>query len=125
MMRAEVKFILPNDFATLGENWEAWEPPDRTDVYQWFSIDIGPIGDDAADSFQVAVATPVGVKTKRKRANGRFRGIVVDEWCGAAVRNAIVDYVAAIHADSWEAIVEQLQADFHWEYSRRSVYEYG
>lgn len=121
MVQAELKDIIADDL----ENWETWKPADPTDVYVWYSAYIGPVGEESSNIFQVAVATPKGLKSRKRRSNGRFRGIVIKEWSNEAAIRAIEDYVSAIRGSCWEAVAEQLEKDFRWEYSREPPGTYG
>ncbi len=117
MLRAEVRDIVANDL----DKWELWIPSDPLQVYQWFTISVGVVGQYGADNFQLAAATREG----RPRKSKHFSGIIVDEWNCDSVSNAIVEYVSSICGDTWEDIVRRLEEVCYWEYSRRSLSEYG
>jgi hypothetical protein len=114
-MRAQIKYISPNDYP----DWEAFassERPEPWDDYGWFSLDIG---DDESsgggtETFQVLVATPAAVR--RAKANrGGFRGIIVDVFEPEAVEKALREHVSAITGRSWEEICDKLRRIMLWE----------
>ncbi len=110
-MRAEVKAIHANDIAT----WPVWEAVHPSNELQWFTVQIGPVGTSSADLFQVVVATPQGLKERRR--DTPFVGIVVSTFVPAVIEQAICDTVAKVEADAWQDIVAQLQLTMRWEYT--------
>jgi hypothetical protein len=109
-MQGDVRGIEANDIP----DWPHWSPPDALRELQWFTITIGPPGDPGADLFQVAVATPLGMK--ERRIKGKFVGLVVDRFEPSMVEKAIREFVANSQALTWQGIVEILRAKMRWEY---------
>jgi len=109
-MQAEVRAIEANDLP----GWPRWSPAGPADEFQWFTVTIGPPGESGADTFQVPVATPIGLRERRRK--GQFVGLVVDRFEPEAVERAIREFVAGCRAPSWEGVVELLRARMHWEY---------
>jgi hypothetical protein len=68
-----------------------------------------------ADLFQVAVATPAGLRERREK--GRFVGLVVGEFNPQLVEEAIQGFVAGCEAPNWEGVVERLRERMRWEYA--------
>lgn len=109
-MQADVRTIEADDIA----EWPEWLPVDAACEYRWFTVTIGPSGDPGADLFQVAVATPLGLKDRRTK--GKFVGLVVDRFEPSIVESAIRDFVAQSQALTWQGIVELLRVKMRWEY---------
>jgi hypothetical protein len=87
-MQVEVRGIEANDIA----DWPHWSPAGASCELQWFTVTIGPPGEPGADLFQVAVATPLGLKDRRTK--GKFVGLVVDRFDPPLVEQAIREFVA-------------------------------
>ncbi len=109
-MQAEVRRIEANDI----RDWPDWSPAGPSDELQRFTVSIGPLGDPGADLFQVAVATPLGLR--QRRVKGKFVGLVVDRFEPQLVEQAIREFVASSKALTWQGIVDMLRVRMHWEY---------
>ena len=109
-MRPEVHGIEANDIP----GWPRWQSPTPQDELQWFTVSVGCEGSEGADDFQVAVATPLGVNSRRDR--DPFVGLVVVRFEPPAVERAIREYVAGSEAATWEGVVERLRTRMSWEY---------
>lgn len=109
-MQAEVRGIEANDLP----DWPRWSPSGPADEFQWFTVAVGPPGEPGADMFQVPVATPLGLRERRRK--GKFVGLVVDRLEPEAVERAISDFVAGSRAPTWQGVVEQLRSRMVWEY---------
>ncbi len=109
-MEGELRAIEANDIP----NWPNWSPADASNELQWFTLTIGPPGDVGADLFQVAVATRMGVRQRRKK--GKFIGLVVDRFEPKLVEAAIGDFVASCKAPTWAGVVDLLRMRMRWEY---------
>lgn len=112
-MRAELKWIEPNDFPA----WEAYISADPLDDFGWFSAGIGPEGEHAADIFQVLVSTPAAVARAQGTAS-RFRGLIVERFEPDAVQATLRHYVTT-RADtgSWTELARELASVMDWEYA--------
>ena len=109
-MYAEIRNIEANDIPS----WPDWSPPDPLCELQWFTVSIGPHGDPGCDYFQVAVATPFGLKERRQK--GKFAGLMVERFEPKLVEAAIFDFVDQARAPTWQGIVELLRKRMLWEY---------
>ncbi len=109
-MQAEVRGIEANDIA----NWPNWSPADVSCELQWFTVTIGPPGEHGADLFQIAVATPLGLKGRWTK--GKFVGLVVDRFDPPLVEQAIREFVAHNQALTWKGVIDLLRAKMRWEY---------
>jgi hypothetical protein len=111
-MLAEVRAIIPNDIPL--RDWPSWTPADPSEEFRWFTVDIGPAGDPGADSFQVAVASPRGLR--RSGAVGKDRALVVRQFVPEEVERAIREFVSVCEAYTWADIVNLLRTRMDWEY---------
>jgi hypothetical protein len=99
---------------------EAWVP-DHPEVRYWLTMAIGLPGSDAADLFQVCVATLDGLKSERGRSE-RTRGrghpqpIVLRSYSWAAVLHAVDERLESCRGRDWLEIQENLRTQFWWEY---------
>jgi len=109
-MEADLRAIEANDIT----DWPNWSASDPLNELQWFTLTIGPPGDPGSDLFQVAVATPIGVRDRRDRS--KFVGLVVDRFEPEIVEAAIRDFVASCNALTWSGIVDLLRKQTRWEY---------
>jgi len=114
-MRATLREISPND--TL--DWEKTEGP--WDAFGWFSLSIGPEGNEGSEYFQVLVATPAAV-SRAKGPTGRFRGVIVDSFEPDVIAKTLHDYVSSIEGHTWHDLVEKLMENMLWEYEGMPAY---
>ncbi len=110
LMRPVVLGIEANDIP----EWPRWSASGPAEEHQWFTVSIGCPGTQGADLFQVAVATPAGLRERRKK--GRFTGLVVDRFESQLVETAIQAFVASCETSNWEGVVERLRQRMRWEY---------
>ncbi len=113
-MKAQLRFIESND--TL--DWQAFaarESPDPWDDWGWFTVGIGPDGEEGTDLFQVVICTPTA-KHKTLDGNDVFRGLIVDSFDPESIRNVIHEFVSSVTGANWLDCVRQLQMALRWEY---------
>ena len=75
---------------------------------------VGLVGSPGADNFQVAVATPLGLRERRRK--DKFIGLVVERFEPEQVESAIRGFVTGCQAPTWAGVVELLRASMLWEY---------
>jgi|SRR5215212_1574834 len=109
-MRAEVHAIEANDISA----WPEWRPSSPADELQWFTVSLGPVGHHGSDLFQIVVATPAGLRERKKKE--KFVGLIVDRFEPSLVEQAIQNFVADCEANTWEETVNNLRSRMHWEY---------
>jgi hypothetical protein len=109
-MRAEIRSIEANDIP----EWPHWSSSDPTNELRYFTISIGSPAESGADLFQVAVATPTGIRERQIKQ--KYVGLVVDRFESIVVEQAIRDFVESCDAHTWESIVNNLRTRMHWEY---------
>jgi hypothetical protein len=95
--------------------------PDGEDVCFWLELSIGLPGSEAADIFQVCVATPTGLKTTlgraiKPRGAAKARPIVLPQYSWPALLDAIHDRLESSVGTDWLEIQEKLRRQFDWEY---------
>src|SRR4051812_39042021 len=73
VMKAMIKGISCTDVPSLA----GWQPADPRDVYVPITLYIGTPEDDAADLFQVVVATPAAIQGRPQRR--RSKSLVIQE----------------------------------------------
>ena len=95
--------------------------PDGDDVCLWLELSIGLPDQEAADIFQVCVATPSGLKSTfgrsiTPRGSAKARPIVLQSYSWAALQKEIRDRLDACAGDDWLEVQENLRRQFDWEY---------
>jgi hypothetical protein len=113
-MRIELKHIHSPDVDV--DEWQ----PESNSVWFLLELDIGPVGKEGADIFQVMVGTPEGL---RKLATADARGvlsnraaIILHEFSWTALRGAIAAILRECDSSDWKESVLRLQRFFEWEY---------
>src|SRR5438067_13882698 len=100
MMRAELRHISPNDYAS----WEAFAAAEHSepwDEFGWFVLDIGLPGQVGTTSFQVLVTTRAAVAHAQGNDRNR-RFLVVESFEPAALEAALREHVASDAAHTWD-----------------------
>jgi hypothetical protein len=95
--------------------------PDGEDVCFWVQLSIGLRDSEAADVFQVCVATPTGLKSElgrtiKPRGAAKARPIVLQQYSWRALLDAIGDRLESSAGTDWLEIQENLRRQFDWEY---------
>ena len=102
------------------EDLPSWSPDDE-DVCFWLELSVGLPGSEAADIFQVCVATPAGLKSAlgrrvKPRGSAQARPIVLNSYSWSAALAAIQERLASCEGVDWLEIQEKLRHEFDWEY---------
>lgn len=106
-------------YETFEINPWCWEP-DNNEVYYWLPMHIGFTGEDAADIYSIAVATPEGLmKIKNEQTNRLdrlYKMILLDTYSWEAVTKIIEKKLAEITDSGPMYISDELRRIFNWEY---------
>jgi hypothetical protein len=98
---------------------EKWLPA-SSEVCYWLTLSIGTSDSEAADNFQVCVATPDGLKSARGRMikpkGAAPPPIVLQDYSWDGVLREIDRRLAACAGTDWLAMQEKLRLLFMWEY---------
>jgi hypothetical protein len=99
---------------------EAWVPDDAEVVY-WLTLAIGPPESEAADNFQVCVATLAGLKSAagrvaKPRGPSSPEAIVLQRYSWTGVMAAVRARLEECEARDWLEVQEKLRSRFYWEY---------
>jgi hypothetical protein len=101
------------------DDLEQWQPASSYVCY-WLTLSVGTADADAADNFQVFVATPDGLKStlgRRMKPEGAAPPpIVVQDYSWAEVLREIERRLVACGGSDWLAMQEKLRLLFRWEY---------
>jgi hypothetical protein len=114
-MRAELKFILPNEVTISWDEYAKKAVADPYDAWSWLSLNIGPEGEKASDIFQVLVSTPRAVQRAAGRGK-RFRGLIVPIFDAATIESKLTEIIQNTSGESWIEIAEKLSKVMQWEY---------
>jgi hypothetical protein len=95
--------------------------PDGEEVCFWLQLSIGLADSDAADGFQVCVATPAGLKSSlgrriKPRGAASAQPIVLQKYSWPAVEAAIHERLETCAGQDWLEIQEKLRRQLDWEY---------
>ena len=99
-MKPEIKRLRSNDTS----DWTAWQPRDPLHVCHWLSLDIGPVGEEGAETFQ---ATRRTVADRPNKASA-FRGFVVDSFDKRKVKELLREYIVSNAGQTWDEVSQQL-----------------
>lgn len=98
---------------------ERWLPA-SSEVCYWLTLSIGTADTEAADDFQVCVATPEGLKSsvgrRIKPKGAKPPPIVLQEYSWDGVLREIERRLAACAGTDWAEMQEKLRLLFNWEY---------
>jgi hypothetical protein len=112
-MRADLKWIIPND------HWDWWngrpsaDAPNRVEGFGWFQVGVGDTDSEGDEDFSVLVATPASVSVAQ--GDRKFHGIIVPVFEPRAIEQAMCEFVASITGSSWESIREQLKSRMRFD----------
>jgi hypothetical protein len=103
--------------ADIDEIW-SWQPARPEEVFFVLHLDIGEVGDERSDSFQVVIATPEGIQAKILQVGGIIDRnlIVLKEYSWDMLIQHLDLILAHCKADSWTDTVIKLQKYLRWEY---------
>lgn len=113
MTRLEIRSLHSPDVEV-----DAWEPADDREVHFLLELEIGEVGDERADLFQVVVASPEGLRA-RKAHGGVLSDratLVLSRFSWTTVHGALARIIKSCEADDWAEAVQRLQRYFAWEY---------
>jgi hypothetical protein len=119
-MRAEVKRWWSSD---LPDGKSLPEDPD--DCCVGMQVDIGPVGQDGADTFSFEVCTPSALARRSEGERRPFwaRGtLIVDTFSWEAVEMALNQYVRSVSGEDWSALATKLNRLMHWEFEDYQPY---
>jgi hypothetical protein len=114
-MRAELKFILPNDVTISWDEYVKKPIADPYDAFSWFSVNIGPEGEKASHIFEVLVSTPKAIQRAAGRGK-RFRGVIVPIFEAATIESKLTEIIQNTSGENWIEIARKLSKAMQWEY---------
>lgn len=113
-MRAEVKrwmcLDLPDAMAL---------PEDPGSCCVSMQADIGPVGEEGADTFSFEVCTPGGLAARLDQDARPFWGrgtLVIGAFSWEAVDAALNQLVRSLSGDDWPALAAKLNSFMYWEF---------
>jgi hypothetical protein len=122
-MRAEVKRLWSIDLELLDARSLPSNPEECCVVMQ---ADIGPVGEEGADTFNFEVCTPSGLAA-RLDADGRpywGRGtLVLRSFSWEAVEAALNQYVRSVSGEDWAEVASKLSRFMLWEFEDYQPYK--
>jgi Immunity protein 8 len=121
MMRAEVKRWMSLDLPD-GKSL----PEDPTHCCLGMQADIGPVGEDSADTFSFEVCTPSGLASRLDRDARPYWGrgmLVVGAFSWDAVEAALDQFVRSVSGDDWAEVAEKLNRFMQWEFEDYQAHE--
>ncbi len=115
-MRAELRAIYPHNYSLDWATFVAADHSESWNGHGWFTLDIGPEGEQGTNTFQAYVATPTA--SHKAIGNGELSlgGFVVESFDPDSIRQVLKSYVASIEGADWTTIVDQLRRRLLWEY---------
>ena len=107
------------------DNVWIWTPEESKEVCFLLEINIGFEGSTGTDLYQVMVATPEGLKEKKKSDNiipGRHY-IIILEYDWETIESYITKLVESCSSETEEETNNKLCRFFHWEYEDHEYVE--
>ncbi len=112
----EIKFIHCSD---VNEPLEAWTPACHEEIYLPLQLDIGVVGEEAADIYDCLIATPEALLVRRDTSNfvvSDRATLIVKEFDWPKIYNALESIVRKCNASTQIEGQWKLQRFFCWEY---------
>ena len=95
----------------------SWEPESLEEVRFLLEMEVGEVGKEGKDLFQVLIATPEGLRSAAVDPVIAERAtILVSEYSWVQVRRTIEQILKRCEGPTWVESVLRLQRYFRWEY---------
>ena len=97
----------------------SWEPTTNADIFFLVEMEIGQVGVDGADLFQIVIATPEALRARARMGTNTIRErstLVVSNYDWLNIQQAIAAIVRKCESETWVASTLRLQRYFKWEY---------
>lgn len=111
--------ILDYDSADIDEVWN-WVPESAQDVFFHLEIEVGEVGKEGGNLFQMEVATLEGLKNiQLKYPEKKFasRGLIIlDKYSWESLLNYLKTELRQCSRKSWQESIQCLSKKFLWEY---------
>ncbi len=114
-MKLEIKDFYSPDIESI---WQ-WEPTDLSEVCFLLEMNIGEVGADSSDVFQVLIATPEGLRVVDPNDDFVLSDracLIVREYSWKNILKKINQIVKVCSANDWVESTIRLQRYFQWEY---------
>ncbi len=111
-MNLELKDYYSPD---VDEIW-SWEPKKSNDVSFLLELSIGEVNSEAADLFQVIIATPKKMEKQHGIILADRATIIVSEFDWNKIIERINEIIMQCESSSWVESTNKLQRYFIWEY---------
>jgi hypothetical protein len=101
-------------------------PGDPSDCCVSMQADIGPVGEDSADTFSFEVCTPSGLASRLDGEGRPYWGrgtLIVHAFSWEAVDAALNQFVRSVSGEDWAAVAEKLNRFMYWEFEDYQPYE--
>lgn len=99
--------------------------PEGDEICLWLELSIGLPDGDAADTFQVCLASRTGLKSIRERSGKPpgaepARPIVLREYSWGALQGAIRNRLESCAGADWPEVQQKLRRQFDWDESHKA-----
>ncbi|WP_409290599.1 Imm8 family immunity protein [Peribacillus sp. SCS-37] len=113
----EIKDVYSSD---INEVWK-WVPRDPEEIYYLLEFNVGYVNDKASDIFYVFVATPEGLRKRKKTSSDWVtnKHLIVRDYSFDLVEAKINEILFKCTGPDWEKSVQNLLKYFDWEYDGR------
>jgi len=119
-MRAEVKRFWSLDLPDAKSI-----PPDPENCRVLMQADVGPVGEEGADTFNFEVCTPSGLANRFDSDGRPYWGtgtLIVRRFDWGAVEAALMQYVRSLSGADWEELATKLNRFMYWEFEDYQPY---
>lgn len=117
LMKADIKHL--HSFH-VEDSLDLYWPDDPTDFGTWIRLFIGPVGEEASDTFDLLVCTPLWLayNVKREPGGGLWgrHMLIVTEYDPDRIKACAMRLVSGLSDDAWTPIAEKIARFAAWEF---------
>lgn len=121
MLQPEIKGYFSTDILDLA----TWKPASLASLHFGLDIFIGSPGGDAADQFQIVIATPEALRRDLETTrfiSGRHY-LIVSSYDWPEIQRYLEELVSKCAAPTWPEAATKLSRHFFWEYEDYVVHD--
>lgn len=121
MIQPEIKDYFSSDIVDLA----TWKPASLESLHFGLELSIGSPGGDAADLFQIVIASPEALRRQLgtiRIVSGRHH-LIVSSYDWPEIQRYLEELVSKCAAPTWPEAAAKLSRHFDWEYEDYVVHD--